>query len=73
MEFNATFLATIVTFIVFVLLMNKVLYAPVLGIMEERKAFIDGNYKAATDNEAKVAELTMRSLSKTPVIPKTFV
>ena len=58
MEFNATFLATIVTFIVFVLLMNKVLYAPVLGIMEERKAFIDGNYKAATDNEAKVAELT---------------
>lgn len=58
MEFNATFLATIVTFIVFVLLMNKVLYAPVLSIMEERKTFIDGNYKAATDNEAKVAELT---------------
>lgn len=58
MEFNGTFLATIVTFILFVILMNKVLYAPILSVMEERKSFIDGNYKAASDNDAKVAELT---------------
>ena len=58
MEFNATFLATIVTFILFVFLMNKILYAPILSIMEERKAFIDGNYKSAKENEEKVAELT---------------
>lgn len=58
MEFNATFLATIVTFILFVFLMNKILYAPILSIMEERKAFIDGNYKSAKENDEKVAELT---------------
>ena len=57
MEFNGTFLATIVTFIVFVLLMNKILYAPILNIMEERKSFIDDNYKAATENDAKTSEL----------------
>lgn len=58
MEFNATFLATIITFIVFVLLMNKILYAPILNIMEERKSFIDGNYKEASNNDAKFEELS---------------
>ena len=50
MEFNATFLATIISFIVFVFLMNRILYAPVLNIMSERKAYINGNYKAAEEN-----------------------
>ena len=57
MEFNGTFLATIITFIVFILLMNKILYAPILNIMEERKRFIDGNYKSAEENNAKSNEL----------------
>jgi len=57
MEFNGTFLATIITFILFVFVMNKVLYAPLLGIMEERKKFIDSNYKDANENDAKSAEL----------------
>lgn len=57
MEFNATFLATIISFIVFVFLMNKILYAPVLSIMEERKSFVDGNYKSAEDNNTKSKEL----------------
>ena len=57
MEFNGTFLATIVTFIVFVLVMNKILYAPILGIMEERRNFIDSNYKDAQDNDKKSEEL----------------
>ena len=53
MEFNGTFLATIITFIVFVFLMNKILYAPVLNIMEERRRVIDGNYQTASDNDTK--------------------
>ena len=57
MEFNGTFLVTIITFIVFVLLMNKVLYAPILNIMEERKNFIDANYKSAENNEAKITSI----------------
>lgn len=57
MEFNATFLVTIITFIVFVFLMNKVLYAPILNIMEERKNVINGNYKAAENNDSKAEGL----------------
>lgn len=57
MEFNATFLATIITFVVFVLLMNKILYAPILNIMEERQSFIKGNYKVAEENDLKTSEL----------------
>ena len=64
MEFNATFLATIITFIVFVILMNKILYAPILGIMQKRREIIDGNYKSAQENDAKSAELTSEKEEK---------
>lgn len=58
MEFNGTFLATIVTFLVFVYLMNKILYQPVLAIMAERKSYIDENYKTADDNNIKIQSLS---------------
>ena len=58
MEFNGTFFVTIITFIVFVFLMNKILYAPVLGIMEARKKFIEGNYADVKDNDAKVEKIS---------------
>ena len=57
MEFNGTFLATIITFIVFVILMNKILYAPILGIMEERQKFIDSNYKTADESDLEAQNL----------------
>ena len=53
MEFNATFLATIISFIIFVFLMNKILYAPILNIIEKRKNFIDENYRNANENKEK--------------------
>ena len=64
MEFNGTFLATIITFIIFVFVMNKVLYAPIIGIMEERKNLIDTNYKSAKDNDAKTEELVQEKEEK---------
>lgn len=64
MEFNATFLATIVSFVLFVFLMNKILYAPILNIMEERKNFVDGNYDEAHANDAKSEELTTQKEEK---------
>lgn len=64
MEFNATFLVTIITFIVFVFLMNKILYAPILNIMEERKNVIDSNYKFAGENDAKAEELVAEKEEK---------
>lgn len=64
MEFNATFLATIISFILFVFLMNKILYAPILNIMEERKNFVDGNYDEAHANDAKSEELANQKEQK---------
>ena len=64
MEFNATFLATIATFIVFVILMNKVLYEPILSIIEKRKSVIDENYKNAQKNNTKSLELTSEKEAK---------
>ena len=64
MEFNGTFLATIITFIAFVILMDRILYAPILGIMEKRRAIIDDNYKSAQENDTKSAELTAEKEEK---------
>ena len=64
MEFNATFLATIISFVLFVILMNKILYAPILDIMEQRKSFIDGNYSDAKKNEAKIEKLVQKKEEK---------
>ena len=58
MEFNGTFIATIPTFILFVFLMNKVLYAPILQVMTQRESFIKANYDEAQENRQKVKELT---------------
>lgn len=64
MEFNGTFLATIITFILFVFIMNRVLYRPILGIMEERKNVIDSNYRCAKENDSKTDELCAEKESK---------
>ncbi len=64
MEFNGTFLATIITFVVFVFVMNKVLYTPILEIMEKRKTFINSNYSDAKTNDEKSAILENEHQSK---------
>ena len=64
MEFNGTFLAVIITFIVFIFIMNKILYRPILDIMERRKEFIDSNYKSAGENNAKTDELAAEKEEK---------
>ena len=69
MEFNGTFFATIITFIVFVFVMNKILYAPILKVMEEREEFIRSNYKEADDNNAKSDELTQEKAEKQLLLP----
>ena len=58
MEFNATFLATIVSFIVFVILMNKILYAPILNIIEERENLVETNYRSAKNTKIEIDKKT---------------
>ncbi len=60
MEFDATFLISVISFIVFVFIMNKIFYAPVLKIMQERQHFVDENFNTA--REAKNETLTQNKI-----------
>ena len=55
MEFNATFFITAISFIVFVFLMNTILYRPLEKIVDEREKLITENYNKANElnSEAK--------------------
>ena len=57
MELNATFLASIISFIVFVLIMNAVFYRPLARIVEERKNFVDKNYEDAKKANEKSEQI----------------
>ena len=50
MEFNATFLVSAISFLVFVFLMNKIFYAPLSDIIEKREKLVDD-----TLNDAKAS------------------
>ena len=47
MEFNATFLISAISFLVFTFIMNLIFYKPLEKIINERQTLIDGNYAEA--------------------------
>lgn len=49
MEFNATFFITAISFIVFVILMNTILYRPLEKIVDQREKLITDNYNKANE------------------------
>mgnify|MGYP004541826757 FL=1 len=57
MEFNATFIVSAISFIIFVVLMNIILYTPLQNIVEERKRTVDNNYNEANANSEKSTAL----------------
>ena len=63
MELNATFLASIISFIVFVLIMNAIFYGPLSKIMEEREKYVNGNYEDAKKAHEK-SEQIMSEIDK---------
>lgn len=67
MEFNATFLVSVISFIIFTLLMNEILYKPVSKIIEERENLITDNYenaKAAKEQAGAIYSDRDEKLSK---------
>lgn len=54
MEFDATFLVAVISFLLFVYLMNKIFYAPVLKIMQDRQALVEHNFQSAHDTKKAV-------------------
>ena len=57
MEINATILVSAISFIVFIFIMNKILYKPVLDIMEKRQNYIDANKNEADEHHKKAKQL----------------
>lgn len=57
MEFNATFLISAISFIVFVFIMNAIFYQPIQKIVTEREKFIDNNFDEAKKNSNIANEL----------------
>lgn len=53
MEFNATFLVSAISFVVFTILMNMIFYKPLQRIVEKRQRFLDYNYYIAKSNADK--------------------
>ena len=58
MEFDATFLIAVISFIVFVIIMNKIFYAPILKIMQERQKVVEDNFNAAKELNAETQKQT---------------
>ena len=57
MEINATIFVTTISFIIFIFIMNAILYKPVMQIMEKRQKYIDDNQNAANDSRNKAKAL----------------
>ena len=47
LEFDGTFIFALISFIIFVLMMNIILYKPITKIMDERQKFYDKNKNTA--------------------------
>ena len=48
-EFNATFLVAMLSFVVFIMIMNAIFYRPILNIMRKRDEYINSNYDEAKE------------------------
>jgi len=57
MEFNGTLIVSIISFITFVFLMNKILYEPILKVIEARQNLYDKNSKMENSSKEKTKAL----------------
>lgn len=76
MEFNATFLISAISFILFTLVMNKIFYKPLEKIMDEREKFINDNLNDAKNSNDK-AEFLLKDkdekLAKSLIEARTII
>lgn len=64
LEFNATIVIAIISFVVFMFLMNMILYKPMLEIVEKRRQLLDNNKEEAELNNQKADELATEKEQK---------
>ena len=57
MEFNATFLVSAISFLVFVFIMNMIFYAPLTDIIEKREKLVDDTLNEAKNSRDKASSI----------------
>lgn len=57
MEFNATFFVAIISFLAFTFIMNKIFYAPLGRVVDERKQILSENYADAESFDKDATEI----------------
>jgi len=62
--FNATFIVSLISFLLFIFIMNQILYKPINEIIEKRKKVIDDNYNIADENQKKSEAILQDRLDK---------
>lgn len=59
-EFNATFLVAMLSFVVFIMIMNAIFYRPILNIMRKRDEYINSNYDEAEEFSEQAEKLDIK-------------
>ena len=57
LEFNATFLVCMVSFVIFLLMLNAILYEPLAHVVHHRKRYIDKNLSEAAEAKENLQKL----------------
>jgi len=57
LSINATFLFVLVSFIIFIFLMNLICYKPIMKIVEAREKFYEKNKKTVEETTGKIDEI----------------
>ncbi len=76
MEFNATFIVSVISFVLFTVIMNKIFYKPLEKIMFEREKFINENIVDAKNSSDKADEILKNrdeKLAKSVIDAKSIV
>ena len=63
-EFNATLIVAAISFVVFVLIMNKILYQPINNIVSKRQEYLDENSLAVKNNVEKADSIRSEKENK---------
>ena len=59
-EFNATFLVAMLSFVVFIMIMIAIFYRPILNIMRKRDEYINSNYDEAKELSEQAEKLDIK-------------
>lgn len=59
-EFNATFLVAMLSFVVFIMIMNAIFYRPILNIMRKRDEYMNSNYDEAKELSEQAEKLDIK-------------